>query len=440
MNKLHYEINTYFQNGKPEAPAGVEYAGLNEIEPLTVEYFTESGRGTLKLNIVRFFPASAHDLKTFIDILNKARDTYGAADQVYTYLRNVIEDLQAFRLADVYTDEDKKANAKITGFIKKYLANINKIADAFGFDPVADQETESAKMSKARVVVCESMNGKTYAREYDGKQFTKAGSVWHVYKYAKGVFRVAMPGTGFYVLEYCGKISDAPAFITPDIIGKLENVRKNNPRAFLDLTEKANKICEESGIENTSLPAYFAPVDDTNTETETTPAPVESVTTETAPAVKITKTETTETTTDGHTAPAKAEEPIPTETETPATSAGTVRTEKTKPCTPCTMTDTRRKWYNICGNVYTSGMEPNHGARLVKSFLSVFNIRTLTSMHRTEKHGYMNATRSHKPIYTRTGTAPGRAQNRTQSRTNCEVMARGSPENMASLQALILAS
>ena len=426
MNNLHYDVNTYFQNGKPEAPAGVEYDGLNEIEPLTVEYFTESGRGTLKLNLVMFFPASAHDLKTFIDILNNARDTYGAADQVYTYLHNVIEDLQSFRRADVYTDEDKKGNAKITGFIKKYLANINKIADVFGFDPVADQETESTKMSKARVVVCETMNGKTYAREYDGKQFTKAGSVWHVFKYAKGVFRVAMPGTGFYVLEYCGKISDAPAFITPDILGKLENVRKNNPRAFLELTEKANRICNESGIENTALPSYFTPV--------------ESVTTEPAPAVEITKTETTETTTDGHKEPAQAAEPITKDAETPAT----VHTEKTaesvQPCTPCTMTDTRRKWYNIGVNVYRSGTEPNHGARLVKSFLRHFKSRTLTSMHRTEKHGYMSATRSHKTTLTRTGTPPGRTQNRTQSRTNCEVMARGSPENIASLQALILAS
>lgn len=282
MDKLHYEVNTYYQDGKPEAPAGVEYSGLNNIEPLMVEYFTERGRGTLKLNLVRFFPANAHDLKTFIDILNMARDTYAAADQVYTYLHNVIEDLKKFRLADVYSDEDKKNNAKITGFIKKYLSNINKIADAFGFESVKDQETESSKMSKTRVVVCETMNGKTYAREYDGKQFRKGGSVWHVYKYAKGVFRVAMPGTGFYVLEYCGKISEAPAFITPDIFRKLENVRKNNPRAFLELAEKANNICEGSGVENTSLPDYFAPVE---TEPAPAPAPVKSVTTEPAPAV-----------------------------------------------------------------------------------------------------------------------------------------------------------
>ena len=142
--------------------------------------------------------------------------------------------------------------------------------------------------------------------------------------------------------------------------------------------------------------------------------------------------------------PAKAAEPIPTDTETPATSAGTVRTEKTaenvKPCTPCTMTAARRKWYNICANVYRSGTEPNHGASLVKPILSEFNIYTLTSMHRAEKRGYMNATQSHKAICTRTGTAPGRTQNRTRSRTNCEVTARGSPKNMASLQALILAS
>ena len=160
---------------------------------------------------------------------------------------------------------------------------------------------------------------------------------------------------------------------------------------------------------------------------------------ETAPTPAPVETET-ETTTDGHKEPAKAAGTIPTDAETPATSAGTVRTEKTKPCTPCTMTAARRKWYNICGNVYRSGTEPNHGARLVKSILSGFNIRTLTSMHRTEKRGYMSATQRHKAICTRTGTPPGRTQNRTQSRTNCEVTARGSPENIASLQALILAS
>ena len=259
MENLHYDTPyDYDTAGKP----GV-------VVPVEINYTTGAGRGTIKMNMAQVFPCTVHDVKTIINTLWMSADPYETAGTICDYLKAAIEDLQALRIREAYSEDDKKHNAKISGYIKRYIANLDKIAQAFGLETVTDEGAQAQKMKKCVVIVGESKNGETYAAQYDGKQFEKAGRVWQVYKYCKGVYRIAVPGTGYYIAEYAGKEKDAPEQITAWILQALENARKDKPQAFEIMNDKLRTLCEAAGIDTPELPDYYKAPADPEQETAT---------------------------------------------------------------------------------------------------------------------------------------------------------------------------
>lgn len=287
---LNYEINTYFQNGKPSA-----------VAPVMIEYRTNSGKGTINFDMVRFFPASVHDVKAVIDILWMAPDTYEKAEIIAEYLRNVIADLQIIRGDhENYNNQDCADASKVNGFIKRYKSNLDKIADTFGLETVADDRA-TVKMSKCEVIMAESMNGKLYAKAYAGKSFEKSGLAWAVFKFAKGVYRIAMPGTGYYIEEYSGKEKDAPEHITAHLVDRVNALKSKNPGIFEELHKKLCALCEVAEIpapvlpdcmkENTPAPALDAETSEARPAADQEPQTAEKPATASEP---IQETETSE--------------------------------------------------------------------------------------------------------------------------------------------------
>ena len=295
---LNYEFNTYFQNGKPSA-----------LAPVMIEYRTNSGKGTINFDMVRFFPASVHDVKTVIDILWMAPDTYEKAEIIAEYLRNVIADLQNLRRDDAYSYEEKQYNTKLTGFIKKYLANLEKIAGAFGLETVADEKAECAKMHKCEVYTIHFEDGKKVIKTFDGKYFVKNGVKYKVYKACKGRYEIIVAGTGISI-GYCNKLETAPEFIDEQKERAIANIKKDN--GFEKVHADFVALCDAHGITAPELsPVLLNNQEPETTHAENTPAP--------APVLDE-KTETSET------RPAADQE---TRTAEPATASETIQETET---------------------------------------------------------------------------------------------------------------
>lgn len=251
---LNYEINTYYQNGKPSA-----------LAPVMIEYRTNSGKGTINFDMVRFFPCTVHDVKAVIDILWMSPDTYEKAEIIAEYLRNVIADLQNLRRDDAYSYEEKQYNTKLTGFIKKYLANLEKIAGAFGLETVADEKAECAKMHKCEVHTIHFEDGKKVIKMFDGKYFVKNGVKYKVYKACKGRYEIIVAGTGISI-GYCNKLETAPEFIDEQKERAIANIKKDN--GFEKVHADFVALCDAQGITAPEL----SPVLLNNQEPETAPA------------------------------------------------------------------------------------------------------------------------------------------------------------------------
>lgn len=271
---LNYEINTYYQNGKPSA-----------LAPVMIEYRTNSGKGTINFDMVRFFPCTVHDVKAVIDILWMASDTYEKAEIIAEYLRNVIADLQNLRRDDAYSYEEKQYNTKLTGFIKKYLANLEKIAGAFGLETVKDEKAECAKMHKCEVHTIHAENGKKVIKTFDGKYFVKNGVKYKVYKACNRRYEIIVAGTGISI-GYCNKLETAPEFIDEQKERAIANIKKNN--GFEKVHADFVALCDAHGITAPELsPVLLNNQEQETTHAENTPAPAldaKSETSETRPA------------------------------------------------------------------------------------------------------------------------------------------------------------
>ena len=285
MRELHYNNipgidQSYFKSGKPSDSIFCD-----------INYTTATGHGSFRFNMVQFFPATAHNIKVLNDMIRKCPESYEKAQEIAQYLKNVIEDLQAFRTADAYSDRDKKGNAKITGFIKRYISNLDKIAQEFGLESVTDERTESAKMKKCEVVCIHNENGEKVIKTFEGKKFVKNGIEFKVYKMA-GVARfcIIVAGTGTAIRDYHGKITDAPEYIDNIMIKGIENLKKNN--AFEKFHVDLVTLCEAAEIVAPELSECLkASATETAPECSTAPQ-VETVKKTNKPAHNVIKRDT----------------------------------------------------------------------------------------------------------------------------------------------------
>ena len=258
-----------------------KYVLETDAQPVKIEYQTETGRGVITLNPARVFPCTIHDVKTIIDTLWMSADPYTIGAEIADYIRACVAEIQDHR--SHYTGPfDAKIRAQLSGMIKKYLSNLDKIADAFGLDKMSDCEVETMKMKKCEVLcnevdhTNENGTGRTI-KTYSGKTFTKSGIVFQVHQKKKNGARwITLPGTGSAVTSYSGAEKEAPAHIEDRIIdilksgaenGKLEAVRAD-----------FENVCKACGIEPDEMQA------DIVKHAENTPAPALDAKSETSEA------------------------------------------------------------------------------------------------------------------------------------------------------------
>ena len=273
MHELNFPFNTYYQDGKPEA-----------VKPVEINYTTNAGRGTIKMDMARVFPATAHDIKTIIDTLWMSADPYEIAGTICDYIKSVVADLQEVRPDEAYTADDKKYNAKITGFIKRYIANLDKIAGAFGLETVADEKAQAQTMKKCEVVCYECHNGQQVALSYSGYSFEKAGYTFQVTKKKyKNLYTVIVPCLGLSCAEYNGTLKEAPEHITENIINMLNRWTINE---WGPAREKFVKVCADTLEYFTvpDLPERVKAETEPEQTAENTPAPALDAKSETRPA------------------------------------------------------------------------------------------------------------------------------------------------------------
>ena len=382
MKILHFGR---YEDGKPYSNIDIENGGILEIA-----YTTETGRGTFKFDLVRFFPATIHDVKVLIDMLWRSPDTYTHARTIADYLNKVIEDLQDLRRENPYNDQDKKDNAKITGYIKRYISNLDKFAQAFGIESVTDCGVQASKMSKCDVVCVEYNNGKKEAKTYSGKQFTKNGLVFEVVQKKKGGARyIIIPGTGASCASYTGAEKEAPEHIDARLLECFENMRNQNPDSFDHMHCDFVKICEENEMDAPALPECWK-------------APTQ----ETAPECSaVSQMETKK------------------DTATPA-----------QVWKPCTMTARR-----VYGIIYLETMRKQRAGNVAKIDRAkcpkkAFKIDIHINLYPARKNGYMGKIQSHnatcKPWIYPPSATPGSTQNRARTGQKCripQVTIRGSP-------------
>lgn len=258
-----------------------KYVLETDAQPVKIEYKTGSGRGVITMDPARVLPCTVHDIKTIIDTLWMSADPYGIADQIADYIRACIAEIQNHR-SHYNGPFDAKIRAQLSGMIKKYLSNLDKIADAFGFEKMTDCEVDTMKMKKCEVLcnevdhTNENGTGRTI-KTYSGKTFTKCGIIFQVHQKKKNGARwITLPGTGSAVTSYKGAEKEAPSHIEDRIIdilksgaenGKLEAVRAD-----------FENVCKACGIEPDEMQA------DIVKPAENTPAPALDAKSEARPA------------------------------------------------------------------------------------------------------------------------------------------------------------
>ena len=192
---------------------------------LTINYFTNSGRGRLNINMFDFFPAAAGKIKLVIDTINKSEDSEKTARVLYDYLVKCVDFLTKARdlcKKNAYNDREKKEVAEYTAEIKRYTNNINALCKVYNF--VAAADPDAVKMTRCDVVAREYKAGAGFIiKGYKGYKFIKYGHVFHVYKGARDIF-IIIPCCGQACTVYNGTIKTAPEYITPELIEKLNKI------------------------------------------------------------------------------------------------------------------------------------------------------------------------------------------------------------------------
>ena len=258
-------------------------------EPITMDYITQAGRGTITLNTANVFPCTVHDIKTIIDILWKSSDSYGIAEKIVDYLRACVSEIQETR--EKYNGPaDAKYKTQLSGMIKKYISNLDKIADSFGLESLTDSEVENMKMSKCEVLCNENdpSNTNETGRKittYAGKTFTKNGIIFQVHqKKKKGARYITIPGTGSYCASYCGPEKEAPSHISNDMIESLKKCAENGK--IQETRADFVKVCNACGITPDALQDIFTQAPQ-NKEPETVTECTQETKPETVPAIDI---------------------------------------------------------------------------------------------------------------------------------------------------------
>lgn len=210
-------------------------------EVLTLDYHTETGHGTIKIDMVQKIPATAHDIKLIIDITRRADDPKAAAAPLYNYLKKCLDFLNLLlEKTPNDTDQDKKDRAEITNEIKKYNRNLDALLKVYDFDQV--ETAEAVTMKNVNIVKLGQRHGVPYAENVKGKRFVKAGHVFHVYK-TKNDCYILIPCTGLAAVVYNGNIADAPEYITDDLISKLDKLDYTQlQKRLLDIAEAADNV------------------------------------------------------------------------------------------------------------------------------------------------------------------------------------------------------
>lgn len=230
-----------------------------EKEPIKIDYVTESGRGTITMDPARVFPCSVHDIKVIIDTLWKSADPYGTAGNIAEYLRDCIQDAKTYRAEFQECPRNARIITELSSLIKKYVSNLDKLADAFGLESVTDQQVETMKMVKCEVLLVEQQNGDYIIKSYPGKQFVKNGLVFQVcQKEKKGARYISVPGTGRMLTYYRGTDKEAPANISEDNINVIKkNIENGRIKQFC---AEFAEICKNNGVQFPGvLPCYDLP-------------------------------------------------------------------------------------------------------------------------------------------------------------------------------------
>jgi len=230
-----------------------------EKEPIKIDYVTESGRGAITMDPARVFPCSVHDIKVIIDTLWKSADPYGIAGNIAEYLRECIQDTKTYRAEFQECPRNARIITELSSLIKKYVSNLDKLADAFGLESVTDQQAETMKMTKCEVLLVEQKNGEYIIKSYPGKQFEKGGLVFQVcQKEKKGARYISVPGTGRMLTYYRGTDKEAPANISEDNINVIKkNIENGRIKQFC---AEFAEICNNNGVTFPGvLPCYNVP-------------------------------------------------------------------------------------------------------------------------------------------------------------------------------------
>ena len=247
-----------------------KYVLETESNPVTINYTTGAGRGVITMDPARVFPCTVHDIKTIIDTLWMSADPYEIAEQIADYMRACVAEIQETR-AKYSGPFDAKTRSQFTSMIKKYISNLDKIADAFGFESLTDCEVDNMKMTSCEALVMEPESPGSYKKvikKYNAKQFTKAGITFKVYQTAKkGARYIQVPGFGRYVVSYHGAEKEAPAHITNEIIKLLCNPEKADQMRALH--NEFLELCALCGVEPEAMPEAIT----AETHAENTPAP-----------------------------------------------------------------------------------------------------------------------------------------------------------------------
>lgn len=237
----------------------------NSEDILSINYETESGKGTFKVFMPDRFPTTAHNIKIFIDMFHKALDNGATARVLYDYLIKCREFLNNLReRTPDYTDDDKKTRAALAGHIKKYDSNIATLAKDFNFETI---KTDAVKMQKVNLLVDRMENGRRKAVNKKGYRFIKAGHVFHVYKENRTCF-VIVPCCGLAIANYEGNVNAAPEYINENVLHLMNNrvdrlvVAYNH---FMEIIKESDNIVLNDDIK----------VPEVATPEETAPAPTE---------------------------------------------------------------------------------------------------------------------------------------------------------------------
>ena len=258
-----------------------KYILETESNPFTINYTTGAGCGVITMNPERVFPCTVHDIKTIIDTLWMSADPYTIGAEIADYIRACVAEIQEAR-AKYSGPFDAKTRSQLSGLIKKYISNLDKIADAFGFESLTDCEVDTMKMTSCEALVMEPETAGSYKKvikAYKAKQFTKCGITFRVYQTVKkGARYIQIPGFGRYVVSYHGAEKEAPAHITNEIIKLLCNPEKADQMRALH--NEFLELCALCGVEPEAMPEAM-----TEKPAENTPAPaLDAETSEARPA------------------------------------------------------------------------------------------------------------------------------------------------------------